>query len=59
MNFKKICGFIKMCYEPSEDLGRNGENETIWHPSFTSLLPLVMSQCDEKSVSSEGMKMSV
>lgn len=48
-----------MCYEPSEDLGRNGENETIWHPSFTSLLPLVMSQCDEKSVSSEGMKMSV
>lgn len=57
--FQKICGFIKICYEPSEDLERNGENETIWHSSFIGLLPLVMFQCDEKSVSSEGMEMSV
>lgn len=56
---QKICGFIKMCYESSEDLEKNGENETIWHSSFTGLLPLVMSQCDEKSMSSEGMEMSV
>ena len=51
--FQKIRGFIKMCYEPSEDL------EEMVRRRQSGLLPLVMPQCDEKSVSSEGMETSV